>query len=135
MVSLNFKEICRRLEKIKLPACDIVVGIGEGGLVPASLAANKLGSELCMVKINYRNKNNLPQHKNPKTLTKLQLPLGVKRVLLVDDVSVSGKTLSLAKKMLTGFKVKTFVFKGKADYVLFPEIEDCISWPWSEYEK
>ena len=51
-------------------------------------------------------------------------------ILLVDDVSVSGVTLSLALSLLKDFEVFTFVLKGQADYVLFPEIKECVNWPW-----
>jgi len=50
--------------------------------------------------------------------------------LLVDDVSVTGKTLKCAVENLQDYTVYTFVLKGKADYVLFPEINTCVEWPW-----
>ena len=43
-------------------------------------------------------------------------------VLLIDDVSVTGKTIGLAKEVFKDFNVKTFVLVGEADYVLFPDI-------------
>lgn len=53
------------------------------------------------------------------------------KILLVDDVSVTGKTLEKVKKELYGYEVTTLVFKGKADHVLFPEIRTCVEWPWN----
>jgi hypoxanthine phosphoribosyltransferase len=54
------------------------------------------------------------------------------KVLLVDDVSVTGKTLDFAKQLLHLNDIKTFVLKGKnADIVLFPEIKECVNWPWN----
>jgi hypothetical protein len=35
-----------------------------------------------------------------------------------------------AREQLKGYDVKTLAMKGKADYVLFPEIKDCVKWPW-----
>ena len=58
--------------------------------------------------------------------------LAGKLILLVDDVSVSGKTMAVALSQLKGLSVKTFAMKGKADYVLFPDIQDCVKWPWKE---
>jgi hypoxanthine phosphoribosyltransferase len=49
---------------------------------------------------------------------------------VVDDVSVTGQTLELAKKKLRSSTVKTFVLRGKADHVLFPKIKECVKWPW-----
>jgi hypoxanthine phosphoribosyltransferase len=53
--------------------------------------------------------------------------------LVVDDVSVSGKTLEKARQLLAGNEVKTLTLKGNADYVIFPEIRDCVKWPWKIY--
>ncbi len=57
-------------------------------------------------------------------------PVGVKRILLVDDVSVSGQTLQAARELLMDYEVTTFVLKSKADLVAFPEIGECVVWPW-----
>ncbi len=57
------------------------------------------------------------------------------KLLLVDDVSVSGKTMKMAKEALAGNEVKTLALKGKADYVLFPEISECVKWPWKIYSE
>lgn len=49
----------------------------------------------------------------------------------MDDVSVSGSTLSFVKKIIHTNEVVTFILKGKnADIVLFPEIGECVKWPW-----
>lgn len=53
--------------------------------------------------------------------------------MLVDDVSVTGQTLELARSLLAGWKLTTLVLKGKeADFVLFPEVASCVNWPWNE---
>jgi hypoxanthine phosphoribosyltransferase len=131
MVSISFQEVTDRLRKAGLPETDLVIGIGTGGVVPAVLAAFHLNASLQVVTINYRDEKNTPQHENPLVLN---LPSGLelegKRVLLVDDVSVSGKTMNTALGLLKGYNVKTLTMKGKADYVLFPEITDCVMWPW-----
>ncbi|MEM8970289.1 MAG: hypothetical protein AAGE93_27990, partial [Bacteroidota bacterium] len=51
-------------------------------------------------------------------------------ILLVDDVSVTGKTLKTVKAELAEYRVTTFVLKGKADLVVFPDIGTCVDWPW-----
>jgi len=130
MLFIPFSQICRALNKIKLPECDLVVGISDGGTVPASLTAAMLGCDLKIVKFSYRGPDNAPIHPEPKCLNGFVLPAGVKKVLLVDDVSVSGKTLVAAARLLKDCRVVTFVFKGQADHVLFPEIKECVDWPW-----
>jgi hypoxanthine phosphoribosyltransferase len=125
---LSFKEISKRINNLILPYFDLVVGIADGGTVPAGLIAHKLGVDLKIIKINYRDDHNKPIYNEPVILSQENI-IG-KKVLLVDDVSVSGKTLEAAIKILQGNFITTLTLKGKADYVLFPEISECINWPW-----
>ena len=131
MVPISFTEISNRLRALSLPDTDLVIGIGSGGIVAASLVAFHLGCELQIITLNYRDETNTPRYENPVILNIPPMPsLKDKRILLVDDVSVSGKTLQEALLHFQGLSVKTLVLKGKADYVLFPEIKDCVHWPW-----
>jgi hypoxanthine phosphoribosyltransferase len=131
MVPISFTEISNRLRALSLPDTDLVIGIGSGGIVAASLVAFHLGCELQIITLNYRDETNTPRYENPVILNIPPMPsLKDKRILLVDDVSVSGKTLQEALLHFQGLSVKTLVLKGKADYVLFPEIKDCVKWPW-----
>ena len=131
MVPISFTEISNRLRALSLPDTDLVIGIGSGGIVAASLVAFHLGCELQIITLNYRDESNTPRYENPVILNIPPMPsLKDKRILLVDDVSVSGKTLQEALLHFQGLSVKTLVLKGKADYVLFPEIKDCVKWPW-----
>jgi len=130
MVPLSFREISERLKQVELPETDLVIGIGSGGIVPAGIVAFHLNAELQVMILNYRDEMNNPRYEEPKVLEKPHGNLEGKRVLLVDDVSVSGKTMNKALEQLEGLNVKTLAMKGKADYVLFPEIKDCVKWPW-----
>lgn len=131
MVPVLFSEISARLRSLSLPETDLVIGIGTGGIVPASLVAFHLGCELQVITLNYRDENNTPRYENPVVVNMPEMPsLQGKRILLVDDVSVSGKTLHEALLHFQGLQIKTLTMKGKADYVLFPEIQDCVKWPW-----
>ena len=132
MVPLSFKEISERLKQIDLPKIDLVIGIGSGGVAPATFVAFYLNAELEVMTLNYRDENNNPRYDEPKVLYQPLLNLEGKRILLVDDVSVSGKTMNAALQLLKGYNVKTLAMKGKADFVLFPEIKDCVKWPWKE---
>lgn len=129
-ISLDFETISCALKRISLPPVDYVVGIAEGGIVPASLLAHQLGCSLRLLQINYRASDNSPQRPTPALLADIpSLPEG-SRILLVDDVSVSGQTLALARSLLQQYNIITFTLKGKADIVVFPEIASCINWPW-----
>lgn len=131
MVDLSFTEIAEKIQKFPLPDnFDIVVGIASGGIVPASLLAFRLKLDLKIIKINYRDEQNNPRYEQPVLLAAFQEELKNKRILLVDDVSVSGKTLEAAKALLKDNDIMTFALKGKADYVLFTDIKTCVNWPW-----
>ena len=133
-VDLDFQEIKGRLEEAELPEVDLVVGIHSGGKVPASLAAWKTGSPLAMIHINYRDESNTPRYEEPQLLKEIKIDQQVKKILLVDDVAVTGKTFALAKSQLEGYDITTLAMKGKAgkaDILLFPEIRTCVNWPWN----
>ena len=130
MVPLSFREITSRLKQLDLPDVDVVIGIGSGGVVPAGMVAFHLDAELHVMVLNYRDEQNNPRYDEPMLLLMPEWDLKDKRILLVDDVSVSGKTMNAALKLLNGYSVKTLAMKGKADFVLFPEITDCVKWPW-----
>ena len=129
-INLDFTTISRALKAFPLPEVDHVVGIATGGIVPASLIAHQLNRPLSLIEINYRARDNSPRYPRPVLLSWQPLPVGVQRVLLVDEVSVTGKTMEFAKTFLTEHEDITFALKGKADYVLFPEIASCVNWPW-----
>lgn len=129
-VALGFGDICQRLRQLVLPEADWVIGIATGGAVPASLIAYQLDRPLGMIHIHFRDADNTPESAAPVLIRSQNIPQAKCRVLLVDDVSVTGQTLTAAKRLLTDHDVLTLVLKGQADYVVFPEIETCVQWPW-----
>jgi len=130
MVPLSLKQISERLRSMDLPETDVVIGIGTGGIPAATMVAFYLNAELQVMTMNYRDEQNNPRYGEPKILNIPNWQLEGKRILLVDDVSVSGKTMNAALEILKGYDVQTLAMKGKADLVLFPEIKDCVKWPW-----
>jgi predicted aldo/keto reductase-like oxidoreductase/hypoxanthine phosphoribosyltransferase len=129
---LSLNQIEERLEKYTIPEVDAVLGIGRGGIFPSKLVSKKIGKPLFTLWVNYRNDRNQPQRSFPEVLSKVEISLKKgSKILLVDDVAVTGATLNRVKSVLKDYDVTTFVFKGKADHVLFPEITTCISWPWN----
>ncbi len=130
-VDLSLTEIAQRLKAMELPEVDGIVGIAAGGTVPASLVAYQLDRPLSMIQLNYRGEDNLPLYDSPRVIEAQPIDDAQRRVLLVDDVSVSGKTLSAAKDLLGDRAVTTLVITGVADYVVFPEVGDCVNWPWN----
>lgn len=124
-------EISKRLRAVDFPAVDVVVGIQTGGRIPATLLSFHLGLPLYMLPINFRDENNNPRFDEPRVTGVCDvLPPEGCRILLVDDVSVSGRTLAKAKELLPGYDITTFVLKGRGELVLFPEVKPCVNWPW-----
>ncbi|WP_291786010.1 aldo/keto reductase [Cecembia sp.] len=129
---LSLNSIQQRLAAYPLPDVDFVLGIGRGGSIPAEMVAKTISKPFRIIRVNFRDDKNQPQRQAPELLEELELPIQIgARILLVDDVSVTGKTLTTVKEKLTDFKVSTLVFKGNADHVLFPEINTCVEWPWN----
>jgi hypoxanthine phosphoribosyltransferase len=119
-----------RLKSFDFPEVDLIVGITYGASVPAKMISELLNLPLRYIHINFRDDENTPRYEKPHLINTDDIPSHHKRLLLVDDVSVSGKTLACALENLRDFEVHTFVLKGKADFVLFPEIKTCVNWPW-----
>lgn len=130
-LDLSFVEISNALKNYPLPQVDLIIGIGRGGIVPASMLAHQLSVDLAIAAINYRDDNNQPKFDAPRFLQSLDMGKYKGRILIIDDVSVTGKTLNLLREKLKGWETETFVLKGKADHVLFPHISTCVNWPWN----
>ncbi len=131
MIDIAFTEISKKLKEFNFPEFDLVVGIARGGLFPAMLVAHQFGCHLEILTFNYRDDSNTPLYDEPKFLSgSFENISKDKKILLIDDVSVSGKTLDAVKKLLHEYQVITFVLKGKADYALYTDIKECVNWPW-----
>jgi uncharacterized protein len=129
-VPLAFDVISARLHDLAVPPVDLVVGIGSGGTVPAALLAHQLRLPLALVSLNYRAPDTTPQRPAPELLGPVPaLPAGA-HLLLVDEVSVTGATLTAARALFPEHPVTTLVLKGSADVVAFPEVGTCVAWPW-----
>ena len=127
MKKITFKEFFSKLNEINFPNFDLIVAIGNGGIVPAAFIQEKLKIEMQILYINYRDKDHNPIYNEPKQLSNLEVKK--KSILLVDDVSRTGKTLQKAKEILKNNKIKTFLINGRADFNLFDE-KQCLKMPW-----
>lgn len=128
--AIDFTELSRRLKNTDLPEVDVVVGIGSGGTVPAALVAHQLNKDLKILTISFRDEDNHDLYAEPLVLQRPELGDQPLRILLVDEVSVTGKTMHTAKEALKGHHLTTLVCKGKGDIVIFPEVRTCVLWPW-----
>jgi adenine/guanine phosphoribosyltransferase-like PRPP-binding protein len=128
-------EITRRLAAWKFPAgLDGVVGIANGGVVPAALVAQRLGIGMKVMAVNYRDEANEPRFAAPKLLSGAPDLGGWRRVLLIDDVYVSGQSWHAARAALPqNVDVLPFVLKGRVDFALIRDLDGCVQWPWKVY--
>jgi adenine/guanine phosphoribosyltransferase-like PRPP-binding protein len=135
MTSISFSEITGRIAKWIFPEhIDAVVGIATGGVVPAALVAMRLGVDLKLLALNYRDDDNEPRYDEPKLLSRIPDVGTSRRVLLVDDVYVSGKSWQAARQLLPpGIEVFPFVLKGQVNFALIRDVEGCVQWPWKLY--
>ena len=71
----------------------------------------------------------MPRFAEARLLEESPFPFSGKKVLLVDDVSRSGRTIARAREYLVGNTVRTFLLNGAADYRLYDNSE-CLRMPW-----
>lgn len=119
---------------------DVVIAIARGGLLLAGAIAYALGTKACG-SINVEFYSGIDERLPEPVLhpPMLDAPaLGGKRVLLVDDVSDSGRTLAKVVAIIRdeGAEVRTATLYTKSHTVLEPDFEyrrtdDWIVFPWS----
>ena len=119
---------------------DVVIAIARGGLLIAGAIAYALGTKACG-SINVEFYTGIDERLPEPVLhpPMLDAPaLAGKRVLLVDDVSDSGRTLAKVLALLTdeGSEVRTATLYTKSHTVLAPDFayrrtDDWIVFPWS----
>lgn len=135
MTSLSFADITARLAVWRFPeGIDLVVGIASGGVVPAALVAMRLGVELKVIAVNYRDDANEPRYTEPRLISSVPDLGSARRILLVDDVYVTGKSWQSARRALPkAVEVVPFVLKGRVDFALIRNVDGCVQWPWKLY--
>ena len=135
MKAVTFQSIVERLKHWRFPdRLDGVVAIATNGVVPAVLVAQRLGLEMKVIALNYRDEANEPRHAEPRLLSPAPDLGAWKRVLLVDDVWVTGQSWHAARAALpAGVEVLPFVMKGQTDFALMRDIDGCVQWPWRVY--
>jgi uncharacterized protein len=119
---------------------DIVIAIARGGLLIAGAIAYALGTKACG-SINVEFYTGIDERLPEPVLhpPMLDAPaLGGKKVLLVDDVSDSGRTLAKVVAIIrdAGAEVRTATLYTKSQTVLVPDFDykrtdDWIVFPWS----
>lgn len=121
---------------------DVVVAVCRGGLIPARILVDLLEArQLASIQVEFY--IGLGETKEEPTLKQaLALPVGGKRVLLVDDIADTGKSLQYAVNYLKeqgAVEIKTATVYYKAQSIIKPDFyekeTDCwVVFPWEAKE-
>ena len=130
MESVIWDKYIHLLNEIQFEDFDLIVAIGSGGIIPAAFIQKKLNIPMRIININYRDPSHKPKYDDAVLLEEKGFPMKNKKILLVDDVSRTGKTLKKAKKYLIGNIIKTFTINGEGDYSFYNQ-EECLLMPWA----
>jgi hypoxanthine phosphoribosyltransferase len=134
---VRFGELCKELA-LAVAAYDpeIVVGIAKGGVLPAAVLASLLRREFYPVRLSRRHDDRIVRDR-PVLLSPMPKAVAGKRVIVIDDIAVTGETLRLAVQEAlrlgaTAAKTATlFVHSDsqRPDYFVL-ETDDLILNPW-----
>ena len=103
---------------------DVMVGISRGGLVPARILADMLGiMDLYVMKIEFY--KSIAETKGfPQVKQSIPVSLEGKKVLIVDDIADTGRSLAVAKdqvKRAGASEVKIAVMNVKPTSIIAPD--------------
>jgi hypothetical protein len=135
------RDIAKELKKRKVPF-DIIVGIARGGWVPARILSDLLGNdEMYTVRVKFY-KSVGETAERPLILHPTQFDITGKKILLVDDISDTGKSLAAAVEHLKKRKagsifVATLVKKPHSEFTPDLYIKETSAWvifPWEVRE-
>ncbi len=137
----RFGQLCRdlamKIHREYQP--DVVVGVARAGVIPGVVIASMFRKEFYTIKIS-RRENDRVVHARPILFVPITESVYGKRVLLVDEISISGETLRIAReevqnKAAREVRTATLFVHGiskKPDYFAL-ESDAMIINPWSQY--
>lgn len=133
--------MCRRLAKEIMGSGfrpDYIVGIGRGGWVPARILSDIFGiDELYSMGMKFYMEMGRRESK-PVITQDFPREVTGRRVLVVDDVADSGRSLALAVKRLgRAAEVRTATLHFKAGSIVRPDFfaKETDAWIWYPWEK
>ncbi|MFC1454927.1 phosphoribosyltransferase [Candidatus Undinarchaeota archaeon] len=135
---ISFEEIMeniRHIEKeLKSFKADLILSLGNGGLVPAAILSHILRTRLDMICIQYYEDGMKPEKKysEPTLITPFVLDIKGKKIILVDDFQHSGASMEKAIQILKdngATNIKSIVIAGNAGALI--QSEGCVKFPWN----
>ena len=124
-----YEHLDRVMEAMAREQFEGIVAIAQGGVMPAAIIQQEWGVPLRVIRINYRDSENKPRYEDARLFEDEPFESKGQRLLLVDDVSRTGRTLARARAWLDGNTVRTFLVNGAADYSLWNN-DECLRMPW-----
>ncbi len=133
----RFGELCKELALgVAEYDPEIVVGIAKGGVLPAAVLASLLRREFYPIRLSRRHDDRIVRD-HPALLTAIPRAIAGKRVIVVDDIAVTGETLQSAAQEAkrlgaTAVKTATLFVHGSSqrpDFFVL-ETDDLILNPW-----
>jgi hypoxanthine phosphoribosyltransferase len=135
-IPLSFQEMMDSIPWSSLSefSPDIIIAVERGGLVLGALISSRLKSEFLTIHASlYDDSKPAKQiHEQPKISGNIFPALRGKKILIVDDVSNTGKTLDAVRekvKSMGAQEIRSFVYAGEADYSC-RSFEKCLVFPW-----
>lgn len=136
-----FGQLCKDLA-LKINAeyqPDVVVGVVKAGVLPGAVIASLFRKDFYTIKLSRRS-NDKVVHARPILFVPITESVNGKKVLLVDEISVTGETLKMAKEEVLGKQAKEvrtatlFVHSDsfKPDWFAL-ESDAMIVNPWDQY--
>ncbi len=134
-------EIARKIRREKIEF-DIIVALSRGGLIPGRLLSDYLANEeLYTVRVKFYSGIG-ETHEKPRIIHPVQIDVRGKKVLLVDDIADTGRSLLLAKQHLEErgcgeVTVATLVKKPKSIVepdIYIMETNAWVVFPWEVME-
>lgn len=134
---MMMKKLAKLVEDKFSPDC--IVGISKGGCIIGGTIAAILRKDFYPIRISRRVKDEVI-FKKPKAIIPPLDNISNKKVLLVDDIAVSGETLKIAKDLLKKKKpkeIKTLTL-ARHKKSFSPDFcgltsDDCIVFPWDRW--
>jgi hypothetical protein len=139
-VTLHYCEQLAMMAKAFKP--DMIVGLSRGGLVPARILSDIMGvQELGVLGISFYKGMGMTAD-FPRITQELTMDLKGKRILIVDDVADTGRSLVVAKDYLLRkgaleIKVATLHFKPTSEFKPDYFVDTTTAWiayPWERHE-
>jgi len=136
----EFHQMSQRLaEEIVGLDIDIIIGIARGGLYPATLISGMLQKELYPIRLT-RRENDSIEFSEPVWRVDVSDIIKDKKVIIIDEITDTGETLSLAVKRAVSKSARIVTTaalfthswaKPKPDYFI-AESDELIIFPWDQ---